>query len=434
MQTVGAAWLMTSLTTSTLYVALIQTASALPFFVLALPAGSIGDIFDRRKLIVTTECWMLVVASVLAVVTLTGGMTPWLLLVLTFGLSAGDALESPAWRAIFPELVSKEDLPSALTLNGIEFNLARAVGPGLAGLIIAIAGVGLAFVLNALSFLGVIGVIASWKRPVHKSQLPRETLGGATIAAVRFVRYSPNIRALLLRSACLIFFASAFWALLPPVAKQLSRSSLGYGLLLGFFGLGAVVGAVVLQRAQKVFSVEIVIAAATTLFAVVILAVATLRVLWLLCILVLFGGAAWTVFMSIFNTLVQTLAPDWVRARVLAMYLLVFQGSVAIGSTVWGFAAQRTSAHSALLFSGFGIAACILLPFVVRLPDSRPTLDVWDHWKRPTLFAEPTPDQGPVLITVEYNVDRNHISDFLDAIYKYERISSLLKNELSLQL
>lgn len=422
MQTVGAAWLMTSLTTSTLYVALIQTASALPFFVLALPAGSIGDIFDRRKLILTTECWMLVVASVLAIVTLAGGMTPWLLLVLTFGLSAGDALESPAWRAIFPELVSKEELPPALTLNGIEFNLARAVGPGLAGLIIAIAGVGLAFVLNALSFLGVIGVIASWKRPVHKSQLPRETLGGATIAAVRFVRYSPNIRALLLRSACLIFFASAFWALLPLVAKLLSSSSLGYGLLLGFFGVGAVVGAVVLQRAQKVFSVEIVIAGATTVFAMVILAVASLRVLWLLCILVLFGGAAWTVFMSIFNTLVQTLAPDWVRARVLAIYLLVFQGSVAIGSTVWGFAAQRTSPHTALLFSSFGIAACILLPFLVRLPDSRPTLDVWDHWRRPTLFAETTPDQGPVLVTVEYNVDRNHISDFLHAIYKYERI------------
>jgi len=192
--------------------------------------------------------------------------------------------------------------------------------------------------------------------------------------------------------------------------------------LLGFFGLGAVMGAIVLQRARKMFSVEVVIAGATVVFAAVILAVATLHTLWLLCALMLFGGAAWTVFMSLFNTLVQTLAPDWVRARVLAVYLFVFQGSIAIGSTVWGFAAERTSAHRALLFSGFGIGACLLLPLFARLPDSRPTLDVWDHWKRPTLFREAAPDQGPVLVTVEYTVDPNHIADFLDAIYEYQRV------------
>lgn len=422
MQSVGAAWLMTSLTTNTFYVALIQTASALPFFILALPAGSLGDILDRRKLILSTELWMFVAASVLAVVTLAGGMTPWLLLLLTFALSAGDAVESPTWRAIFPELVPKEELPPALALNGIEFNLARAVGPGLAGLIIAVAGVGVAFVLNALSFLGVIGVIAGWKRPARKSQLPPETLGGATVAAIRFVRYSPNIRTVLVRSACVIFFVSAFWALLPPIAKGLSSSSLGYGLLLGFFGVGAVIGAVVLQRARKVFSVEIIIAGATAVFAAVILATATLHILWLLCILMAFGGAAWTVVMSLFNTLVQAFAPDWVRARVLAVYLFVFQGSITIGSALWGFTAERTSAHTALLLSGFGVAACLILPLFSRLPDSRPTLDVWDHWKRPTVFAETAPDRGPVLITVEYNVDRNHTSDFLDAMYQYQRV------------
>src|SRR6267154_4862806 len=183
MQSVGAAWLMTSLTSSPMYLALIQTASALPFFVLALPAGSIGDLADRRKLILRTELWMLGVACILAVATISGAMTPWLLLLLTLALSAGDALEAPAWRAIFPELVSREDLTPAVALNGIEFNLARAVGPGLAGLIIAVAGVGTAFVLNALSFFGVIAVIARWKRPARKTQLPAETLGGATIAA-----------------------------------------------------------------------------------------------------------------------------------------------------------------------------------------------------------------------------------------------------------
>src|SRR5271155_945443 len=182
MQTVGAAWLMTTLTSSSLYIALIQTASALPFFLLALPAGSIGDIFDRRKLILGTETWMLVVATVLAGVTFSGRMTPWLLLFLTLALSLGDAIEAPAWRAIFPELVKKDDLTPALALNGIEFNLARATGPGLAGLIIAVAGVATAFFLDALSFLGVIFVIFQWKRPARKTTVPAETLAGASAA------------------------------------------------------------------------------------------------------------------------------------------------------------------------------------------------------------------------------------------------------------
>src|SRR5580658_5604583 len=193
MQSVGAAWLMTSLTNSPLYIALIQTASALPFFLLALPAGAVGDIFDRRKLILSTETWMLGIAAVLAITTFAEAMTPWLLLLLTLGLSIGDAVESPAWRAIFPELVDKDDLPGALALNGIEFNLARAVGPGLAGFIIAGVGVAAAFAFNALSFLGVIGVVAKWNRRARKSKLPAETFRGATSAAIRYVRYSPGI-------------------------------------------------------------------------------------------------------------------------------------------------------------------------------------------------------------------------------------------------
>src|SRR5277367_966788 len=271
MQTVGAAWLMTTLTNSSLYIALIQTASALPFFLLALPAGSIGDVFDRRKLILGTEIWMLAIAVVLAVVTFSGGMTPWLLLLLTLGLSVGDAVESPTWRAIFPELVSKEELPPALALNGIEFNLARAVGPGLGGFIVAAVGVGAAFAFNAFSFLGVIAVVAKWKRPVRKSTLPLETFRGATSAAVRYVRYSPGIRTLLLRSAVLIFFTSSFWALLPTAVKEISNNPITYGFVLGFFGLGAVLGAMVLQRIRSRVSSENLLTLATATFVGVIL-------------------------------------------------------------------------------------------------------------------------------------------------------------------
>lgn len=200
MQTVGAAWLMVSLNAGPMYVALTQTASSLPFFLFALPAGAIGDIVDRRKLILFTEVWMMVVALALASFTPAGLMSPRMLLILTFALSAGDACESPTWRAVLPEFVPKKDLAAASALNGIEFNFARAVGPALAGILIAAAGVGAAFLVNAVSFLGVIIVVARWKRTVRKRTTPRETLTGATIAGLRYVRYSPAIRALVFRS------------------------------------------------------------------------------------------------------------------------------------------------------------------------------------------------------------------------------------------
>jgi MFS family permease len=365
---------------------------------------------------------MVGIAIVIALTTITHTMKPWLLLILTFCLSAGDAVESPSWRAIFPELVPKEDLAPALALNGIEFNLARAVGPGLAGVIIAVAGVGTAFVLNIFSFIGVIWVIAGWKRPERKSRLPAETFAGATQAALRYVRYSPDIIKLLIRSACVIFFASAFWALLPAIAKNLTKSSLGYGLLLGCFGVGAVAGAIVLQRARASVSIERIVSGATVVFAAVTFIIAALHALWLLCLVSLFGGAAWTVFMSTFNTIIQKLTPDWVRARVLAIYLLVFQGSIALGSALWGVAADHSNANVALMISSVGLAACLVLPLVTRLPEGAGSLDTWNHWRKLEMFEEPEPDQGPVLITVEYKIDPARESEFLDAIYGYQRI------------
>ena len=422
MQTVGAAWLMTSLTSRPSYIALIQTASALPFFLLALPAGSLGDIFDRRKLILCTETWMFIMATILAAVTFTGRMTPWLLLLLTLALSLGDAVESPTWRAIFPELVQKDDLSPALALNGIEFNLARATGPGLGGLIVAVAGAATAFLLDALSFLGVIFVIFQWKRPTRKTRLPAETLTEATVAAIRYVRYSPGIRTLLVRSGAVIFFASSFWALLPAVAKELSKSALGYGFLLGFFGVGAVLGAVVLQRVRSRLSTESVLSVATLVFGAILLSTATLHNIIILCFLMLFGGAAWTVFMSIFNTMVQRLAPDWVRARVMASYLFVFQGSVTIGSTLWGLAAERASVRAAILVSAVGLLASVLLQFPLGLPNTAVDLSQWNHWATPKLFEEHSADLGPVLVTVRYLIDPAKAPVFLNEIYEYQRI------------
>jgi len=208
--------------------------------------------------------------------------------------------------------------------------------------------VGAAFSFNALSFLGVIAVIARWKRPARKSTLPLETFQGATSAAIRYVRYSPGIRTLLLRSAVLIFFTSSFWALLPTAAKDISENPITYGFLLGFFGLGAVAGAMVLQRTRSKISSETLLSAATATFAGVILSMALLRSPVILCFVMLLGGASWTSVMSLFNIIVQELAPDWVRSRVLAVYLFVFQGSVAVGSTLWGYVALHRGVHETL--------------------------------------------------------------------------------------
>ena len=424
MQSVGAAWLMVSLNAGPLYIALTQTASSLPFFIFALPAGSIGDIVDRRKLILFTEVWMAGVAIILVTLTVSGNMSPLLLLILTFALSAGDAFESPTWRAVLPELVSKEDLASASALNGIEFNFARAVGPALAGIIIAAAGVGTAFTVNAASFVGVILVIALWKRHPRKRTAPAETLLGATAAAVRYVRYSPDLRTVLFRSGMVMFFASGLLALLPAVAHGVSKNPVGYGLLLGAFGFGAVVGALIMQRARARWSAEVVVAVGLFVFGLSIIAASMLRNLLSLSVLMLAAGAAWIVFISLFNVIILNLTPDWIRARALAVSMLVFQGAVAGGSAIWGALATRTGVHVALMWAGAGTIASAALGLFFKLPDLTADLTPWVHWKLPILPNEDPliADAGPTLVTVEYDVAPEHQARFLQAIRKYERI------------
>jgi MFS family permease len=424
MQSVGAAWLMISLHAGPLYVALTQTASALPFFVFALPAGSIGDILDRRKLILFTEVWMASVAIVLTAATISGHMTPLLLLILTFALSAGDAFESPSWRAVLPELVSKEDLASASALNGIEFNFARAFGPALAGIVIAVSGVGTAFAINAVSFLGVILIIVRWKHHPRKRSTPPETLGGATAAAIRYVRYSPAVRTVLLRSGVGIFFASALLALLPSVAHSVDRSPLGYGLLLGCFGLGALLGALAMQKARARWSADVVVSSGVLVFGLGTMAAATLHGLPALGASMLISGAAWIVFISLFNVIILNLAPDWVRARVLAVSMLVFQGAMAGGSAAWGALAGRIGIHSALMWAGAGTMATTLLALFLKLPDATGDLTPWTHWRTPDLRDQNSTiaETGPILVTVEYDVEPQREAEFLRAMQGYERI------------
>jgi len=424
MQTVGAAWLMVSLGAGPMYVALTQTASALPFFVFALPAGAIGDIVDRRRLILYTEFWMVGVATVLAVATIAGVISPWLLLGLTFALSAGDAIETPTWRAILPELVKREDLAAASALNGIEFNFARAVGPALAGLVIAVAGVGAAFILNVFSFVGVIVLVVRWKRPVRRRTTPPETVAGATVAALRYVRYARSLRGMMLRSGLTMFCASALLALMPSLAREVSDSPTGYGMLLGCFGAGAVVGAFALPPARARWSTEAVASGGVAILGLMAIAAGFLHEIVALAAVMLIAGAAWIVFISLVSALMQSLAPDWVRARVLAVFMLVFQGGLAAGSALWGAVAARTDIQHALLWAGLGIMATAALGMVAKLPDTAADVSPWNHWRMPAIVEDVRPDldEGPVLITVEYRVNPHRAPEFLRAMQEYGRV------------
>jgi len=422
MQGVGAAWLMVSQGAGPLLVALTQTASALPFFLLALPAGALGDIFYRRKLIITTEVWMLCVAVALAALTILHWITPWMLLLLTLALSMGDALEAPTWRAVLPEVVPEEDLLPAMALNGIEFNLARAIGPALGGFLIAVAGVGTAFTLNALSFLGVLWVIARWKRPARQRSTPPETLPGATRAAIRYTRNSPEMLTILGRIAVIMFFASPFWALLPAVAHELSKSATLYGLLLAVFGGGAILGAMALQRGRSFLSADAMLGTGTTLFAVTLWATATFKWILPLCVAIAVGGAAWTAIMSLTNTVMQNVAPDWVRARAQAVFMLVYMGAWAGGSAFWGYVPGHRGTHFSFVAAAIGTAASPLLVFISRLPDKAANLATWDHWRKPMLMGEAAVGEGPVLVTVEYEIAAKDANEFLAALERFSRV------------
>jgi MFS family permease len=424
MAAVGAAWLMVSLHAGPLYVALTQTASTLPFFLVGLPAGALGDIVDRRKIILVTEAWMLFVALVLAATTLAGAISPWMLLALTFALAFGQAMESPSWRALLPELVARGDIASAAALNGIEYNAATAIGPALAGLLIASAGVGAAFVFYAMSFFAVIAVIGRWKRPIQQRGRPAESLAGATVAAIRYVRYAPSIRAVLLRSSVVMFCASGTFALLPTIASAVNSSPVVYGGLLGMFGIGAICGAFTMPLARARWTSDSIVTAAVAVLGLATIAIGSWRDTRSLLVAMLFSGAAWIVFFSIANAHIQTLSPDWVRARLLAIFMLLTEGGLALGSLVWGAIGSRMTVRTALVSAGLATIASTLLALVSRWPDEAADVTPWVHWRLPAVAVGvvTAPEQGPVLVTVEYRVDPANVEAFLRALTAYEQI------------
>jgi MFS family permease len=406
MQGVAAAWLMTSLTTSPVPVALLTTMANLPLFLVGLPAGAIADVVDRRWLVLVTQVWMLAVAGLLGVLTAINWMSPGLLLALTFLIGLGGALSAPAWSVLVPELVPRRELAAAVALNGAGFNLARAIGPAIGGLIVAAAGPAMVFLLNALSFFGVILVIYRWHAVPHERSALSESVSSAVAAGLRFTRHSPPLRAVLVRTAAFIFAASALWGLLPVVAtRQLGLDASGYGVLLACIGLGAVGAAMVLPRLRARLSVNWLVILLTLVFATGMFALAETRNLLVLGAALVAVGVAWLTITSLLNITAQTTTPMWVQARALGVYLLVFQGGLAGGSAFWGVMAGRFGEQRALL-----AAAALLVAGVVaarRWPlrtgedlDLRPS----KHWPEPALAIKLAAADGPVLVTVEYRV------------------------------
>ncbi len=427
MQDTAGTWLMTTLTHSPLLIALMQTAASLPVLFLGLLAGATADVFDRRKLLIFWQAWMLASVAILAVLTFFGHISPWTLLAFTAMLNAGSAMNNPAWQAIVPELIPRELIPDAVSLTAASNNLARAVGPALGGLMVATfrradTGSASVFFLNAASFAAVIWVLVNWERvPLFKSTLPAERIAGSIRTGLRYIRYAPELQASLLRAFTYTFFVSAIWALLAVVAQRdLHQGAMGYGILNGSLGLGAVVAATVLHRLRARFTADTILAAATAYNVVTLIVLAVVRSPAVIIATLIGGGFAWTSTMATLNTSVQLAVPAWVRARVIGTYLMTFQGGLALGSILWGFIAEHASTPKSLLTAAVGLA--ITYPFARNFhifrgaaPDFTPY-----EWKSPVpqYALDSEPDAGPVRISILYRIPLENYPAFTRAIHQ----------------
>lgn len=360
MQNVGAGWLMTQLTMSPLMVSLVQAASTLPVFLVILPAGALADMVDRRRFLLITQGWMVVAAALLGIFTLLGHVTPWILLLFTFLLGLGAVMNDPAWQAITPEIISTERHAPAVALNSVGYNVARAVGPAIGGMVIAATSSGIAFLLNAASFFGVIFFLYRWKRPHYEHEKAGPVLG-AIRDGLQYVNRAHTVRCVLIRTGAFSLGASSLLALLPIVARP--HGATGYGLLLGSFGLGALAGAAVLPRMRDSLSVDRLVAIAIVIFAAMTFAAGRMQTFSWLCLVLFVAGTAWIGILACLNVAAQTMSPAFLRARSLSLYLLVLQGGMAAGSALWGALAGRIGVPDAFLWAAVALLAGL---FTVR--------------------------------------------------------------------
>jgi MFS family permease len=367
MQTVGAQWFLVERKASPTVVALVQTASLTPTLLLALFAGALADRVDRRRLLIVVQAYAAVATAVLTALAVAGVLDAVSLLVLLFAIGCAAALTTPAWQAIQPELVPREQFRSAASLGGVAVDAARAIGPPIAGLLVASAGAAAVFAINAVSFIAVIAALLAWKRTPSAPVTEREPLGQSVVGGIRYVSHDPNMRRILVRAALFAFPASALWALLPVVAsQQFHLRAIGYGAVLGTVGVGAIIGALVMTRLSATLSANALLALAAVVAAAGLLAAAYLP-LGVAVVLLLVAGVAWIATLTTLTVSAQTVLPQSMRARGLAMYLVSLIGSQALGSLVWGVVASRFGLVASLTASAVLLAVAALSVGVLPL-------------------------------------------------------------------
>ncbi len=425
MQTVGAQWLLVDQPHASVLVALVQTADMLPDVIFGLVGGVLADMFDRRRLLMAVQTFMAVTAVALTLLTFAGQMPPALLLTFTFVLGSGSVISLPAYQSLIPDLVPRNQIAAASTLGSISVNVARAIGPAIAGVLIARIGVGAVFAINAAAFLTYAIVVAAWHPNAQtSSQLP-ERFVSALRAGGRYVRYAPVIRRMLLRTALFLVPGSALWALLPLVATQrLHMNASGYGLLLGALGVGAVAGSFLLGQLRRRLTPNRLVVASSLVYAVVMVVVVLVPNIVIAVLALLPAGFAWMALLSTMNASVQLFLPEWVRARGLSVYLTVLFGSQAIGAVLWGVIAAPRGVLPAFLIAAalmiVGAATIRIWPLIDTAGMDRRTV----ARSEPQLAVPTEPDEGPIVVKVTYTISPDREVAFLEAMVRV-RLSRL---------
>jgi MFS family permease len=422
MRDVASAWTATELSAGPAAVALIQAAAALPIFLFALPAGVLADLLDRRRFLLLIQVGLAAVSITLAVLSHTGQLTlPWLV-GLTFLGGLGAALIGPTWQALVPELVERSQLKQAVALNSLGVNIARAIGPALGGLALAAFGAAFTYGADALSYLVVMVALFTWHRPSIPPDPLHEQFSGALKGGLRFARYSRELHAVLLRAALFFCLASGMWALLPLVARQTPGGGAAlYGVLLASVGVGAIAGAMVLPRLQRTMRPSTCIAAAAAVLAVSSGGLAYGLTALGAMVAMAAAGVGWIVALTTLNGLTQAILPNWVRGRGLAVYLVVFNGAMALGSLLWGGLAQQTSVSTSLIAGAIVLALFSLGSFLKELPRGENDLTSANFWPAPA-YQSDAGDSGPVLVLIDYQIDLEDKQDFLAALKAFSRI------------
>jgi MFS family permease len=425
MHEVAAGWLMASLSPEPIMVAFVQSAVTLPMFLLAIPAGALADVVDRRRYLIVTQSWMMVSAAAMAYLSYTGHLNAYRLIFFTFTLGIGSALNSPGWHSVTPEIVARRNLAGAVALNGMAINGARAIGPAIGGALLVKTGASFAFLVNAISFLGTVWILVAWRRKPRSQNAPAERFVSAIRVGVQYALHSPWLKALIVRSALFIALSCCLWSLLPLlVKKDYGLGPTCYGSLMALFGIGAVLGGTqVLPRLRTSWSITTIVNRGWFVFSLCLAALSFGRdytiqvgdntIPWLSAISMLLAGSSWLTLLSSFHLTVQSGSPSWARARVMSVYIWSFFGAATFGSAIWGWIAGYLGCPETLRIASGALVVGLVLTYRLQLVyRDASKLQPSGHWEDPTLIVPIADDHGPMLITVEYEVDPEDASEF----------------------